>query len=79
LAGTYTFDNDDKTVAAVQKVTEDIYQTIKDIPKLEYIWTYIPMPYTVIEQSELRGGDMLGLSRRKKDRISQYYRLHFYS
>jgi hypothetical protein len=70
LAGTYTFDNDDKTVFAVQKVTMDVYDTIKDIPGMEYIWTYIPMPYAIVEQSERRGGDMLGLARRKKDRIS---------
>ena len=71
LAGAYTFDSDDKTVAAVQKVTLEIYETVKDIPGLEYIWTYIPMPYAIVEESERRGGDMLGLSRRKKDRISE--------
>lgn len=69
LTATITFKNDLLALREVHKVTLELYESIQGVPDMDFIFSYVPLPFTVVSQSLLRGGDVLGLDRNPKDRI----------
>ena len=53
----------------MHKVTTELYESIKDVVDMDFIFSYVPLPAVVANQSMARGGDMMGLDRDPKDRI----------
>ncbi|KAK8043414.1 hypothetical protein PG993_005844 [Apiospora rasikravindrae] len=66
---TITFENDRATIEAVHQVTWDICKSVADIPNLDCFWSYVPLPDIVTANSLKRGGNVLGLERKRCDRM----------
>lgn len=66
-----TFVNDDATIRAVQNVTDAVYETIKHIPNLNYVFIYTPQPQVTNSYSAAAGGNMLGLAGTTVDRVGK--------
>ncbi|KAJ4386786.1 hypothetical protein N0V93_009684 [Gnomoniopsis smithogilvyi] len=70
LAATYTFVNDLATALAIQNVTEALNTELqKEVPNMNWIFSYTPLPSIATQQSLNRGGNILGLDRKVEDRI----------
>ena len=69
LTATFTIENDLPTLREMHKVTTELYESIKDVVDMDFIFSYVPLPAVVANQSMARGGDMMGLDRDPKDRI----------
>ncbi|KAK8008139.1 oxidoreductase [Apiospora marii] len=70
---TITFKNDQNTIEAVHKITHDICNQIADVPDLDCLWNYVPLPDIVTANSLKRGGDVLGLDRKRIDRMVVFF------
>ncbi|KAK8000693.1 FAD-binding domain-containing protein [Apiospora arundinis] len=70
---TITFKNDQNTIQAVHKVTTDICNQVSDVPDLDCYWSYVPLPDIVTTNSLKRGGNVLGLERRRYDRMIVFF------
>ncbi|KAK7984547.1 hypothetical protein PG989_011949 [Apiospora arundinis] len=70
---TITFKNDQNTIQAVHKVTTDICNQVSDVPDLDCYWSYVPLPDIVTANSLKRGGNVLGLERRRYDRMIVFF------
>lgn len=66
---TITFKNDQKTIEAVHRATHDICDQMADVPGMDCFWSYVPLPDIITAQSLKRGGDVLGLERKRIDRM----------
>jgi len=49
-----------KTITQAQVISNQIYDQVKDLPGLDWIFSYIPHPKVMQRFSEFRGGNSLG-------------------
>lgn len=68
---TVTFVNDAATLAGVHKITASLYERVKDVPGLQYLFAYEPVPHSFTTFSQSRAGtaNILGLNRTTDDLI----------
>lgn len=59
---TATFINNLRTLFAVQNITDGLYNNMKDMPGLDFVVMYEPLPHAIWQRSEQHGGNMLGLN-----------------
>ncbi|KAK5132818.1 hypothetical protein LTR08_008619 [Meristemomyces frigidus] len=63
LMGPITFKNDFSVMQLVQQVTLGAYNNIKNIPDLDWIYSYEPLPKLYTQQGSKHSGNVLGLNR----------------
>lgn len=71
LTATFTIANDFRTLREVHRVTMELYESLKGVRDMDFIFSYVPLPSVVTRQSLARGGDVLGLNRKPRDRICE--------
>ncbi|KAK8061667.1 FAD binding domain protein [Apiospora phragmitis] len=70
---TITFQNDQNTINAVHSVTQGICSQVADIPNLDCFWSYVPLPDAVTANSLKRGRNLLGLEKKRIDRMVVFF------
>ncbi|KAM0714147.1 hypothetical protein Q7P37_010296 [Cladosporium fusiforme] len=73
LTATFTLENDIQTLLEIHKATVRLYESIRDVPDMDFIFSYVPLPSVLVKQSLMRGGDVMGLDRDPKDHISVFF------
>jgi hypothetical protein len=69
LISAVAFVNDLPTLARVHEITVELYETIRHVEGMEWLFAYEPLPHLFTEHSTARGGNMLGLNRTTDDLI----------
>jgi len=69
LGVTLSFVNDADTLIKVNEIYQEIYEDLKDIPDMDYIYFFIPQPKVIQTHSAKRGGNSLGLEGVTNDQI----------
>lgn len=68
-----TFVNDMQALKAVYKVTMEIKDTLSHVPDLIWDFQFEPLPRHIIEASNARGGNVLGLDSVTEDMLSKFH------
>jgi hypothetical protein len=72
LGATLTFVNDLETIKAVQAVFDNVYESVRGVPDMDWIVLYNPQPKVIEDLSAARGGNVLGLENVTNDQIGKH-------
>ena len=69
LIATLAFVNDLPTMARVHEITVELFETVRHVEGLDWIFSYEPLPTLFTDHSRARGGNILGLNRTTDDLV----------
>lgn len=72
LGATVTFKNTLEAIAVAQSITDGIYDTISNVPDMQFTFVYEPIPRLYAEHSIARGGNVMGMNNTMDDLICEY-------
>jgi hypothetical protein len=69
LIATLAFVNDLPTMSHVHEITVELFESVRHIEGLDWLFSYEPLPTLFTDHSRSRGGNMLGLNRTTYDLV----------
>ncbi|KAH8900830.1 FAD binding domain protein [Thozetella sp. PMI_491] len=70
---TVTVKNDLDTLKAIHAATDVLYKTVNHVPRMDFVFMYVPQPRVIQNFAETRGGNVLGLENIEHDQISIFF------